>query len=248
MPLYMSVSGISPLLNLFPSTILLSWKHQNLCCCSVIHLCLTLCDPMNCRMPCFLSFTISWSLPKLMSIESLMPSNHFILYHPLLLLPSIIPSIRVFSSKSALRIRWPNYWSFTFSISPSNEHSGLISFSIDWFDLLVVQGTLKSLLQHQNLKASVPQCSALFMVQLVPWCFAFSGSPVHELSLLPWASTFRRREGFHFHFRSEISQLSLLVIKKGHLSDNMTQAPCSGLLPVEEGIPMVIPFRQCSLG
>ena len=166
MPLYMSVSGISPLLNLFPSTILLSWKHQNLCCCSVIHLCLTLCDPMNCRMPCFLSFTISWSLPKLMSIESLMPSNHFILYHPLLLLPSIFPSIRVFSSKSALRIRWPNYWSFTFSISPSNEHSGLISFSIDWFDLLVVQGTLKSLLQHQNLKASILQCSAFFMVQL----------------------------------------------------------------------------------
>ena len=166
MPLYMSVSGISPLLNLFPSTILLSWKHQNLCCCSVIHLCLTLCDPMNCRMPCFLSFTISWSLPKLMSIESLMPSNHFILYHPLLLLPSIFPSIRVFSSKSALRIRWPNYWSFTFSISPSNEHSGLISFRMDWLDLLAIQGNLKSLLQHHSSKASILWHSAFFMVHL----------------------------------------------------------------------------------
>ena len=166
MPLYMSVSGISPLLNLFPSTILLSWKHQNLCCCSVIRLCLTLCDPMNCRMPCFLSFTISWSLPKLMSIESLMPSNHFILCHPLLLLPSIFTSIRVFPSELALHIRWPKYWSFSFSISPSNEYSGLISFRIDWFDLVAVQETLKSLLQHQNLKASILQCLAYFMVQL----------------------------------------------------------------------------------
>ena len=166
MPLYMSVSGISPPLNLFPSTIPLSWKHQNFCCCSVTQLCLTLCDPMNCRTPCFLSFTISWSLFKLMSIESLMPSNHLILYHPLLLLPSIFPSFRVFSSKSTLCIRWPKYWRFTFSISHSNEHSGLISFSIDWFDLFVVQRTLKSLLQRQNLKASILQCSAFFMVQL----------------------------------------------------------------------------------
>ena len=165
MPLYMSVSGISPPLNLFPSTIPLSWKHQNFCCCSVTQLCLTLCDPVNCRMPCFLSFTISWNLLKFMSIESLMPSNHLILYHPLLL-PSIFPSFRVFSSKSALCIRWPKYWRFTFSISPSNEHSGLISFSIDWFDLFVVQRTLKSLLQHQNLKASILQCLAFFMVQL----------------------------------------------------------------------------------
>ena len=165
MPLYMSVSGISPPLNLFPSTIPLSWKHQNFCCCSVTQLCLTLCDPVNCRMPCFLSFTISWNLLKFMSIESLMPSNHLILYHPLLL-PSIFPSFRVFSSKSALCIRWPKYWRFTFSISPSNEHSGLISFSIDWFDLFVVQRTLKSLLQHQNCKASILQCLAFFMVQL----------------------------------------------------------------------------------
>ena len=101
-----------------------------------------------------LSFTISQSLPKLMSIEPVMPSNTLILCYPLLL-PSIFPSIRVFSNKSALCIRWPKYWSFSFSISPSNEYSGLISFGINWFDLLVVQGTLKSLLWHHNLKASV---------------------------------------------------------------------------------------------
>ena len=95
-----------------------------------------------------------------------MPSNHLILYCPLLLLPSIFPSIRVFSNESALHIRWPKYWSFSFNISPSNEYSGLISFGIDWFDLLAVQGTLKSLLQHHNLNASVFQHSAFFMVQL----------------------------------------------------------------------------------
>ena len=113
-----------------------------------------------------LSPTISWSLLKLMSIESVMPSNHLILCCPLLLLPSIFPSIRVFSNELALPIRWPKYWSFSFSISPSNENSGLISFRIDWFDLLAVQGTLKSLLQHHNLKASVLQRSVSFMVQL----------------------------------------------------------------------------------
>ena len=100
-----------------------------------------------------------------MSIESVMPSNHLILYCPLLLLPSIFPSIRVFSNESVLSIRWPKYWSFNFSISPSNEYSGLISFRIDWFDF-AVQGTLKSLLQHHNLRASVLWCSAIFMVQL----------------------------------------------------------------------------------
>ena len=113
-----------------------------------------------------LSFTISWSLLRFMSIESVMPSNHRILCHPLLLLPSIFPSIRVFSNDSALLIRWPKYWSFSFSISPSNEYSGLISFRIDWFDLLAVQGTLKSLLQHHILKASILQHSAFFTVQL----------------------------------------------------------------------------------
>ena len=114
-----------------------------------------------------LSITNSWSLPKLMSIESVMPSNHLILCrHPLLLLPSIPPSIRVFSNEAALHIRWPKYWSFSFSISPSNEYSGLISFKMDWLDLLEVQGTLKSLLQHHSSKASILWCSAFFTVQL----------------------------------------------------------------------------------
>ena len=113
-----------------------------------------------------LSITNSWSWLKLTSIESVMPSNHLILCHPLLLLPSIFPSIRVFSNESALRIRWPKYWSFSFNISPSNEHSGLISFRMDWLDLLVVQGTLKSLLQHHSSKASILQHSAFFIVQL----------------------------------------------------------------------------------
>ena len=106
-----------------------------------------------------LSITNSRSLPKLMSFESVMPSNHLILCHPYLLLPSIIPSIRVFSNESVLRIRGPKYWSFSFSISPSNEYSGLISFRMDWLDLLAVQGTLKSLLQHHSSKASILRCS-----------------------------------------------------------------------------------------
>ena len=113
-----------------------------------------------------LSITISQSLLKLMSIESVMPSNHLILCRPLLLLPSIFPNIRVFSNGSALRMRWPKYWSFSFSFSPSNEYSGLISFRMDWFDLLAVQGTLKSLLQHHSSKDSVLRCSAFFTVQL----------------------------------------------------------------------------------
>ena len=102
-----------------------------------------------------LSITNSWNLLRLMSIESVMPSNHLILCRPFLLLPSIFPNIRVFSSESALRIRWPKYWSFSFTISPSNEHPGLISFKMDWLDLLAVQGTLKSLLQHHSSKASI---------------------------------------------------------------------------------------------
>ena len=101
-----------------------------------------------------------------MSIESVMPSNHLILCHPLLLLPSIFPSIRVFSNESVLHIRWPKYWSFIFNISPSKEHPGLISFRMDWLHLLVVQGTLKSLLQHHSSKTSILQCSAFFIVQL----------------------------------------------------------------------------------
>ena len=124
----------------------------------------TLCDPMDCSTPDLLSITNSQSL--LMSIESVIPSNHPILCHPLLLLPSIFPSIRVFSNESALPIRWPKYWSFSFSISLSNEYSGLISFRIDWLDLLAVQGTLKSLLQHHSSKASILWHSAFFIVQL----------------------------------------------------------------------------------
>ena len=113
-----------------------------------------------------LSITNSWSLFKLMSIALVMPSNHLILCHPLLLLPSIFPNIRVFSNESVLRIRSPKYWSFNFSISPSNEYSGLISFRMYWLNLLAVQGTLKILLQHHSSKASILWCSAFFMVQL----------------------------------------------------------------------------------
>ena len=116
------------------------------------------------RLPCF--FTISQSLLKLMSIESVMPSNNLILCRPLLLLPSTFPSIRVFANASALHIWWPNYWSFSFNISPCNEYLGLISFRMDWLDLLAVQGTLKSLLQHHSSKASIPWRSAFFTVQL----------------------------------------------------------------------------------
>ena len=113
-----------------------------------------------------MSITNSWSSLKLMSIESVMPSSHLILCHPLLLLPPIPPSIRVFSNESTLFMRWPKYWSFSFSISPSNEHPGMISFRMDWLDLLAVQGTLKSLLQHHSSKASLLRCSAFFTVQL----------------------------------------------------------------------------------
>ena len=114
-----------------------------------------------------LSITNSWSLPKPMSINSVMPSNHLILCHPLLLLPSIFPSIRVFLNESALHIRWPKYQNFSFSISPSSEYSGLISFRMGWLDLLAVQGTLKSLLQHHSSKASILRYSAFFTVQLL---------------------------------------------------------------------------------
>ena len=109
---------------------------KQICCCSVAQLCLTLCNPMNCNTPDFLYFTVSWSFLRLMSIESVMPSNHLILCCPLLLLPLVFPSNRVFSNESALRIRCPKDWSFSFSISPSSEYSGLISLRIDWFDLL----------------------------------------------------------------------------------------------------------------
>ena len=131
---------------------------------SVAHLCLTPCDPMNRSTPGLQSITNCWTPPRPMSIESVMPSNHLLLCCPLLLPPSIFPSVRVFSNESALCIRWPKYWSFSFNISPSNEHPGLISFRMDWLDLLAVQGALKSLLQHHSSKASIPQRSAFFIV------------------------------------------------------------------------------------
>ena len=121
---------------------------------------------MNCSTQASLSITNSWSSPKFMSIESVIPSSHLILYRPLFLLPSIPPSIRVFSNESTLRTRWPKYRSFSFSISPSKELPGLISFGMDWLDLLAVHGTLKSLLQHHSSKASVLQRPAFFTVQL----------------------------------------------------------------------------------
>ena len=134
---------------------------------SVAQLCPTLCDPMNPSTP---GLPVHHQLPDFtqtyMSIESMMPSSHLILCHPLFLLPPIPPSIRVFSNESTLRMRWPKYWSSSFSIIPSKEHPWLISFRMDWLDLLAVQGTLKSLLQHHSSKAFILQCSAFFIVQL----------------------------------------------------------------------------------
>ena len=123
-------------------------------------------QPWTAALQASLSITNSWSLLKLMFIELVMPSSHLILFRPLLLLPSVFPSISVFSNKSALCIRWPKYWSFSFSISPSNEHPGLISFRMDWLNLLAVQGTLKSLVQQHSSKASILRRSAFFIVQL----------------------------------------------------------------------------------
>ena len=122
--------------------------------------------PWTAACQAYLSITNSWSLLKLMSIELMMPSNHLVLCHPLFLPPSIFPSIRVFSNESVLPLRWPQYWSFSFRISPSNEYSGLISLRMDWLDFLAVQGTLKSLLQHHSSKASILWLSAFFIVQL----------------------------------------------------------------------------------
>ena len=133
---------------------------------SVAQSCPVLCDPSTAALQASLSITNSQSLPKLMSTESVMPSSHLILWHPLLLLPSIFPNIKVFSNESALRMRWPKYWSFSFNISLFNEHSGLISFRMDWLDLLAVQGTLKSLLQQHSSNTSILRGSAFFIVQL----------------------------------------------------------------------------------
>ena len=133
---------------------------------SVAQSCPTLCDPMVAACQTSLSIISSWYLLKLISIDLVMPSNHLVLCHPLLLLPSIFPIIRVFTNESVFCIRWPKYWSFSFSISPSSESSELISFRMDWLDLLAVQGILKSLLQHHSSKALLLHCSSLFIVQL----------------------------------------------------------------------------------
>ena len=144
-----------------------NWRLSNLQLLTVQFSCIRLfVTPWTAACQASLSITNSRSLPRLMSIELVMPSNHLILCHPLLFLPSIFPSISVFSNESALRIRWPKYWSFSFNISPSYEHPGLISFRMDWLNLLAVQGTLKSLLQHHSSKASILQHSAFFIVQL----------------------------------------------------------------------------------
>ena len=138
-----------------------------------------------------------------MSIESVMPSNHLILCRPLLLLPSIFPSIRIFPSESALHIRWPKYWSFSFNISLSNEHSGLISFRMGWLDLLLVQGTLKSLLQHHSSKASILWCSAFFIVQLShpSWKRQWQPTPIFLVGYSPWGpEESDTNERLHFHF------------------------------------------------
>ena len=139
-------------------------------CCLLLSHVLLFATPWITTYQASLSFSISHSLLKLMSIESIMPSNYLILCHLLLLLPSIFPRLRVFSNETVLRVRWPKYWSFSFSISPSDEYSGLISFRTDWFDLLAVQGTLKSLLQHHSSKASILQHSVFFMIQLSYAC------------------------------------------------------------------------------
>ena len=155
-----------------------------LCCCSVPQLCLTLCNPTECSMP---DLPVPHHLPKFAQVHVHFVSDAIQLRHPLLPsspLSSIFPSIWVFSNELALHIRWPRYWSFSFSISLSNEYSGLISFRMDWFDLLAVQGTLKSLLQHHSSQASILQHSAFFMVQMFSKLKTFSSAIQFETSLM----------------------------------------------------------------
>ena len=154
--------------------------------------------PLTAACQASLSFTISWNFLKLMSIESVMPSNQLILCHPLLHLPSIFPSIRIRSNESALHIGWPKYWSFSFSTSASDEYSGLIPFRMDWIDLLAVQGTLKSLLQHHSSKASILWCSAFFMVQ-----FSHPGMTTGKTITLPrWTFVGKIMSMFLRHYLS----------------------------------------------
>ena len=171
-----------------------------------------------------LSFTISWSLLKLMSIESVMPPNHLNLCRPLLLLPSVFPSIRVFSNELALCIRWPKYWSFSFSISPSNEYSGEISFRIDWLDLLAVQGTLKHLLQHHSLKASVLRCSAFFMVQL-SHPYMTTGKTI---ALTRWTFAVGKVKSLLFNMLSRF--VTAFLPRNDHLLISWLQSPSSVIL------------------
>ena len=159
------------------------------CCCSVVKLFLTLYDPMDCSTPGFL--VLHYLLLRFVSVESVMLSSHLILCFPLILLPSVFPSIRVFSSESAFHIRCPNYWSFSFSISPSNDYSGLISSRINWFDLLAVQGTLKRLLQHHNSEASTLQHSAFFIVEFSHPYVATGKTIAHQA---PVSMEFSRQE------------------------------------------------------
>ena len=169
-----------------------------------------------------LSITNSWSLLKLMSFESVMPSNHLILCHPLLLPLSIFPSIRVFSNESVLHIRWPKYWSFSFSISPSNQYSGLICFRMDWLDLLAVQGTLKSLLQHHSLKASVLQRSA-FIVQLLHPCVTTRKT----IALTRWTFV-GKVMSLLFHMLSRL--VIALLPRSKHLFISWLQSPSAVIL------------------
>ena len=153
-------------------------------CCSVTLLCPAFCDPTDCSMPGFtvLYYFLGFAQTHVHWVSDVKPSNHLILCRPLLLLPSIFPSIRVFSNELALCIRWPKYWSFSFSISVSNEYSGLISFRVDWLDLLAVQGILKSLLQHHSSKASILRHLAFFIVQL-SWLYDYSPT---LMTLMTW--------------------------------------------------------------
>ena len=195
---------IPKIIKYYPSLILRTYKslkskHLHGQFSSVAQSCWTLCDPLDCNTPGQASLSIpnTRSLLKLMSIKLLMPSNHLTLCRPLLLLPSVFPSISVFANESVLHIRWPKYWSFSFSIRPPNEHSGLISFRMDWFNLLAVQGTLKSLLQH-NSKASILWCSAFFMFQL-SHPYTATGKTI---TLIRW--TFVGKGNTHMVFPSKI--------------------------------------------
>ena len=169
------------------STFEFGWGYKHFCSVQSLSCIQLFATPWTAACQASLSITDFQSLLKLMSIELVMSSNHLILYFPLLLLPSIFPSIRVFSSKSVLCIRWLKYWSFSFNTYPSSEYSGLISFRMDWFDLLAVQGTLKSLLQHHSSKASILQRSAFFMVQ-ISHPYMTTGKTIALTRLLCWQS------------------------------------------------------------